>query len=1552
MKRFQKMLACLLAFGMILSLLPVQAWAADETGENYIYFLNSAKWETIGAYVYGDKGELLGGWGSATAGAAPEAGENWVKVAVSELPPFSIVFYNTANESERAELYLPDAEHVYVTLQNGAFTSKEAAEEAVYGDEDPDADYIYFLNSSKWETVGAYVYGDKGELLGGWGSATAKAAPEIGGSWVKVAVSELPPFSIVFYNTANESERAELYLPDAEHIYVTITGQSFTSAEDAEQAVDAAPTTIYFLNWDGEKTVLDNVYVYAYANDQPVGAGWPGKRAEKASDLGENWWKVELEANASLTPFTVIFNNNSGEQLPDIAISSYSDNYVTARADKVYTNQTEAEKSVGIVYETVVYFLNDKDWPGVNAYVYGQPGQALGVWPGAATEASELGGKWRQITVPAQLPFNIIFFNTESDGERIETLLSNANQLYLASTGAYGSKLEAELDTGLADPSLGTTLHFYNYRNWGDINGYFYTEDKTAGSTTVIGAGWPGKATDEDAETGADWWKVFVPKNAEEEPFFAIFNDGVNQTDDIEIVGKTNVYITPGGQKFADAAAAEAAAAEEKVDDGCEEGPNADLDDYSASYPGAGAALPHVTYEAEAAATNAEVLPYATDYRETVQSEASGRQAVRLENTGDYVEFTLTRPANSLVLRYSMPDSADGAGINAPLSLYIDGTEKRNLDLTSKYAWVYGGYPYYNTPDSGLAHRFFDEARLLLDETLPAGTTIRLQKDADDTAAYYVIDFIECELVAAPLTQPAGSLSVTDFGAVPNDGQDDYDAFAAAIAAAEAQGRELWIPAGTFDLVEKTALAVKSVTIRGAGMWHTNLRGAGAAFKFSGTCKFYDFAMTGVSAIRDDAGDLAGFENGGRTTNVTIQNIWMEHMKVGVWTANTARMAIQGCRIRNTYADGINLCSGVTDSVVRNNSLRNTGDDCVAIWPWLANSTGNTISHNTIQVPTLANGIAIYGGGDNTADSNYIADIINNGAGIVVGSEFDTPKGFTAPVTVKDNVLDRCGSMQTDENYMIGAIWIWNSFHHAMNTTTFTVSGNQMKDCPQVGITIEHNMDELTGVNLQDNSINGAKHAIFSYLSGGGYGSIKRLTQENITGEPFVYAAHQGDAARAMASYEEDGKVFLKGDGSAFVLEIKEDDNPDFPGIPDVPNIPVSPGASNTPARPGSSSASEKPGSTGLPVSTETTNQGGLPLTETTAVPPAQNQGGVATAAVDADMGSEIVKQAVSNQSKNIVIAPDITGDVTKTVVSLPASTVNEIGSQTDARLTISTPVADVTIPNSGLGSLSSAGGNVTISVERVGSEVTLSVTAGGRAVKEIPGGLTVTVPIANTTPGTVAVLIHEDGTRETVRKSVASGGSITVPLDGSAKLEIVDNSRHFADVSATSWARDAVAFASAHELFNGTSETQFSPDLPVSRGMLAVVLFNLEGGPDNSAANMFADVRGGEWYAAGIIWAASENIISGYGDGRFGPNDSITREQLAVMLWRYAGSPSVSQGLNFADADQASSYALDALRWVVGNGIMNGKGGGILDPQGTASRAEAAQMLMNYLTK
>ena len=391
---------------------------------------------------------------------------------------------------------------------------------------------------------------------------------------------------------------------------------------------------------------------------------------------------------------------------------------------------------------------------------------------------------------------------------------------------------------------------------------------------------------------------------------------------------------------------------------------------------------------------------------------------------------------------------------------------------------------------------------------------------------------------------------------------------------------------------------------------------------------------------------------------------------------------------------------------------------------------------------------------------------------------------------------------------------------------------------------------------------------------------------------------------------------------------------------------PVNPGGGGgyVPSDPGGS------GTSTLPVTT--TGQGSSTVTTTTtAAPTASTQGGTATTTINTTMGNEIVRQAVANNSETVVIAPSVTGSVTKAEVSIPASTVGQIGSRTNASLTVSTPVADVTIPNGGLGSLSSAGGTVTVTAEQVGSSVELSVTAGGRTIQNVPGGVTLTVPAANTTPGTVAVLIHEDGAREVVRKSVADNGTVTIPLDGSAKLEIVDNSKQFADVPATSWAADAVAFASSHELFNGASFTQFSPEQPMSRGMLAVVLHNLEGNPAQTLTGAFVDVDNSQWYAKGVAWAEAQGIIGGYGNGQFGPNDNITREQLAVMLWRYAGSPAATdRELHFADAHRASDWALEALRWATENGIINGKGGGILDPTGQATRAETAQMLCNFL--
>lgn len=744
---------------------------------------------------------------------------------------------------------------------------------------------------------------------------------------------------------------------------------------------------------------------------------------------------------------------------------------------------------VAAATQTTLYFLNTKGWSKVNAYIYGDKGELLGSWPGTGTTADA--GQWVKVTVSDSPAYSVIFFNTADDAQRTELYLDAANKTYVTADGqAYTTKAQAELAAGVG---AYMDVYYYNTEGWSDVGAYVYGD-----CGEVLGS-WPGTDT-QSADIGSNWLKISVPA---EPPFNIIFHQKSDATEtlraELSISNSSNVYVA--GCKADGNVAAYTSQAEAEASIPNQGGnTNPDYLSYNISYNGAGAALPYITYEAENAITNGEVLEKATVYRQTPQSEASGRQAVKLDAVGEYVEFTLAEPANSLVLRSCLPDSTDGSGITARLSMYIDGTEKTDLSLTSKYAWVYGNFPYSNNPADGLAHRFFDETRLLLDETLPAGTTIRLQKNPSDTAPYYIIDFIECELVAAPLSQPSNSLSVLNYGAVANDGIDDYDAFQKCITAAKRRGREVWIPAGTFDLTSERTLSVDGVTIRGAGMWHTTLQGAGAAFSYAGTARFFDFAMTGVSYYRDDDGDLAGFETGSSGTNVTIQNIWMEHMKVGVWSAYTTGLTIQGCRIRNTFADGINLCSDTHNSTVQNNSLRNTGDDSIASWPWQADCTGNTIYHNTVQIPTLANGIAVYGGGNYLVEGNYIADTINNGAGIAVGSEFSTVSGFTGVITVQNNVMDRCGSMQTDENYPIGAIWIWASWGDM--TTGYNIFSNTMNDCIHEGILIECS-SKLTGLNIQKNTISGATNAVYEYLNGSGTGTVGSMTVSGLTGDAY-----------------------------------------------------------------------------------------------------------------------------------------------------------------------------------------------------------------------------------------------------------------------------------------------------------------------------------------------------------------------------------------------------------------------------------------------------------------
>lgn len=226
-----------------------------------------------------------------------------------------------------------------------------------------------------------------------------------------------------------------------------------------------------------------------------------------------------------------------------------------------------------------------------------------------------------------------------------------------------------------------------------------------------------------------------------------------------------------------------------------------------------------------------------------------------------------------------------------------------------------------------------------------------------------------------------------------------------------------------------------------------------------------------------------------------------------------------------------------------------------------------------------------------------------------------------------------------------------------------------------------------------------------------------------------------------------------------------------------------------------------------------------------------------------------------------------------------------------------------------------------------------------------------VSVPVDAAAAGTVAVLVRSDGTREIIKKSVLDENGLSVPLNGSAVIEIVDNGKSFTD-TVQHWAKDAVSFVTARELFTGTSHDTFTPDSNITRGMLVKVLHNLENNPKDLSATAFSDVQPEDWYADSIQWAVQKGIVLGYGDGSFGPDEQISREQLAAILYRYAGTPTTgSQSAAFVDAQHISAFAQNAMNWALEHKLLTGKGNGILDPQGPATRAEVATVLMRYIT-
>ncbi|MDD3230229.1 MAG: GH25 family lysozyme [Oscillospiraceae bacterium] len=186
-----------------------------------------------------------------------------------------------------------------------------------------------------------------------------------------------------------------------------------------------------------------------------------------------------------------------------------------------------------------------------------------------------------------------------------------------------------------------------------------------------------------------------------------------------------------------------------------------------------------------------------------------------------------------------------------------------------------------------------------------------------------------------------------------------------------------------------------------------------------------------------------------------------------------------------------------------------------------------------------------------------------------------------------------------------------------------------------------------------------------------------------------------------------------------------------------------------------------------------------------------------------------------------------------------------------------------------------------------------------------------------------------------------------SIPISAFATLDDTG----FSDVPSSSWYADAVVYCQKNHWMNGTSSTTFSPDSTMSRAMLVTVLYRMAGSPSVSSANSFSDVAADGWYRNAVLWASQTNLVNGYGGTRFGPNDPVSREQFTTILWRKEGAPSTqNEAIAFADGATISNWAADAVLWANETGMINGKPDNRFDPQGNATRAEAAVILRRYL--
>lgn len=672
------------------------------------------------------------------------------------------------------------------------------------------------------------------------------------------------------------------------------------------------------------------------------------------------------------------------------------------------------------------------------------------------------------------------------------------------------------------------------------------------------------------------------------------------------------------------------------------------------------------------------------------------------------------------------------------------------------------------------------------------------------------------------------------------------------------------------------------------------------------------------NTVTCDEGGTATYDPNTNTLTLSgakITETYQQYEGLGIFAKGDLNIELVGTSTVGSDQLGASVYIGGNLTISGTGSLEATGARNVA---------GFYVCNNM----TVNSGTVI---GNNSSDREGIyvsGDMIVNSGGIVRGTSAESSGVYAGTLTVKGGSVDGTGGYEgiNAENSItvydgtvsgIGKNGIFSAY---MTVNGGTVSGTGTGTGTGWGVysyaltmtggtvTGEGENAAIAGISVDSVEASAIIKLPAGYLPEG-Y-ELQTATYDSYTCVSIV-------PTDAELGFDEDNIAFI-GAAKEVTLKDWQGENPEQPTTPTDPTTPIIPAVPTTPSKDPSQQAVDKIESA---------------------------QGGE-TVSVDLTTGkAELDKEVFEELSgKDTTLEVKLPGGVTWTVngKDIPA----------DADLTdldLSVAMDTKTIPEEVINSVNSEAGTMQFTVKNDG---------------EFGFTMTLTAPVGAKNAGMWANLYqYDEAAGKLVYQASAlvdRNGYASLPVGSAGQYAIVlDSKSHalpFTDLAAGAWYEDAVAYVYRHDLMSGFSEDLFGPNADLSRAQLCQILYNMEGRPAVTGGSSFSDLADGAWYTDAVTWAASQGIVDGYGGGLFGPDDNITREQLASILYRYAQArgDDVSVGedtniLSYSDAADVAEYAISAMQWACGAGVITGISESALAPRGEATRAQTAAMLMRF---